>query len=128
MASAPRLFHDKVVAIADISIYTNDDEERPLVKVLETIRDKNDSKPVDVKGLGSDADLRKYFETILPEFDKEESIPTTSAKYSTGTTVLSQQASPTSLCPNRKEPAKRTLTKKHNPHSKGHDRTGRCGV
>ncbi len=80
MASAPRLFHDKVVAIADISIYTNDDEERPLVKVLETIRDKNDSKPVDVKGLGSDADLRKYFETILPEFDKEESIPTTSAK------------------------------------------------
>ena len=63
----PAYSHDKVVAIADISIYTNDDEERPLVKVLETIRDKNDSKPVDVKGLGSDADLRKYFETILPQ-------------------------------------------------------------
>lgn len=67
----PAYSHDKVVAIADISIYTNDDEERPLVKVLETIRDKNEAKPVDVKGIGSDADLRKYFESILPEFDKE---------------------------------------------------------
>ncbi len=67
----PAYSHDKVVALADISIYTADDEERPLVKVLETIRDKNDSKTVDVKAMGSDADIRKYFETILPEFDKE---------------------------------------------------------
>ena len=42
-----------------------------LLKVPETIRDKNDSKTVDVKAMGSDADIRKYFETILPEFDKE---------------------------------------------------------
>lgn len=66
----PAYAHDKVVSLGDISIYTNEGDV-PLTEVLETIRVKNDSKPVDVKALGSDAAIRAYFQEILPEFDQE---------------------------------------------------------
>lgn len=66
----PAYAHDKVVSLGDISIYTNEGDV-PLTEVLETIRVKNDSKPVDVKALGSDGAIRAYFQEILPEFDQE---------------------------------------------------------
>ena len=61
---------DKVVALGDIAMYTYN-EEVALSEVLESVRTKNEGKVVDVKGIGDDADIRAYFETILPDFDQE---------------------------------------------------------
>lgn len=66
----PAYAHDKVISLADISIYTVEGDE-PLGNVLEAVKAKAEGKPVDVKALGSDADIRAYFAEILPEFDNE---------------------------------------------------------
>lgn len=66
----PVYAHDKVVSLGDIAIYTYHDET-PLADIFETIKEKNDGKPVDIKALGSDAEIREYFGTILPDFDQE---------------------------------------------------------
>lgn len=66
----PAYAHDKVISLADISIYTIEDDI-PLGDVLEAVKTKMDGKPVDVKGLGSDANVRSFFGEILPEFDQE---------------------------------------------------------
>lgn len=66
----PAYAHDKVVSLGDISIYTNEGDV-PLSEVFETIKEKNNGQPVDVKAFGSDADIRNYFAEILPEFDNE---------------------------------------------------------
>ncbi len=64
----PAYARDKVVSLGDISIYTTDGDV-PLANVLESIREKNDSKQVDIKATG--IDIRKYFAEILPDFDEE---------------------------------------------------------
>lgn len=66
----PAYAHDKVVSLGDISIYTNEGDV-PLSEVFETIKEKNNGQSVDVKAIGSDADIRNYFAEILPEFDNE---------------------------------------------------------
>lgn len=66
----PAYAHDKVVSLGDISIYTNEGDV-PLSEVFETIKEKNNGQPLDVKAIGSDADIRNYFAEILPEFDNE---------------------------------------------------------
>lgn len=66
----PAYAHDKIVSLGDISIYTTD-EEVPLSEVFEKIKEKYDGKPVDVKSLGTDADIRASFAEILPSFDDE---------------------------------------------------------
>ncbi len=66
----PAYAHDKVISLADISIYTVEGDV-PLGNVLEAVKAKAEGKPVDVKALGSDADIRAYFAEVLPEFDNE---------------------------------------------------------
>lgn len=66
----PAYSHDKVISLADIAIYTTGDD-KPLGEVLDMVYEKNDGKPVDVKAFASDAELREYFGTILPQFDTE---------------------------------------------------------
>ena len=66
----PAYAHDKVVSLGDISIYTNEGDV-PLTEVLEAIRVKNDSKPIDLKSFGSDAAIRAYFAEILPSYDRD---------------------------------------------------------
>lgn len=66
----PAYSHDKVVALSDISIYTNDGADRPLSEILEDVKKHTDGKPVDVKAM-DDADVRKYFAEIMPDFDNE---------------------------------------------------------
>lgn len=66
----PAYARDKVISLGDVSIYTTD-EDVPLTDVLETIKEKNDGKPVDIKSFKSDGELRKYFATILPDFDDD---------------------------------------------------------
>lgn len=65
----PAYAHDKVVSLGDITMYTQDSDE-PLSNVLETIKEKNDGKPVDYKKM-SESELRDYFGEILPDYDRE---------------------------------------------------------
>ncbi len=67
----PTYPHEKVVSLADISIYTEDGGDVPLPDVFQAVADKNENKPVDLKAFADDAALREYFAQILPEFDKE---------------------------------------------------------
>lgn len=67
---SPAYAHDKVISLADISIYTIEGDE-PLGNVLEAVKAKADGKPVDVKALGGDAEIRAFFAEVLPEFDNE---------------------------------------------------------
>ena len=45
--------------------------DTPLGLVLDTVKEKNEGKAVDIKAIGNDADLREYFAEILPEYDRE---------------------------------------------------------
>ncbi|WP_297062754.1 DUF5606 domain-containing protein [uncultured Duncaniella sp.] len=66
----PAYAHDKVISLGDISIYTEADDV-PLTDVLESVKEKNNGQPVDIKAIGDDAAVREYFAEILPEFDRE---------------------------------------------------------
>src|SRR4030043_250242 len=60
----------KVSTLDDIAIYTNE-KELPLKEVLKRIFEKEKGgKAIDAKSASSD-DLKKYMESILPEYDKE---------------------------------------------------------
>ena len=65
----PAYNHDKIISLADVAMYTEDDEE-PLYNVFQTIVDKTDGQPVDYKTL-SDSAIREKFAEYLPNFDKE---------------------------------------------------------
>lgn len=62
--------HDKVISLADIAIYT-EGEDMPLGDVLDKVKTATDGQPIDLKKFATDAELREYFATILPEFDRE---------------------------------------------------------
>ena len=49
----PAYAHDKVISLGDIAIYTLE-EDVPLASVFETIKEKNDSKQVDIKSFKDD--------------------------------------------------------------------------
>ena len=66
----PVFAHDKVISLADISIYTTEGDE-PLPAVLQAVYDKAEGKPLDIKAMGGDQAIRDFFETVLPAFDKE---------------------------------------------------------
>ncbi|MDE6555777.1 MAG: DUF5606 domain-containing protein [Duncaniella sp.] len=66
----PAYAHDKVISLGDISIYT-EEEDTPLSTVLEAVKTKQAGEPVDIKGLGGDAQIREYFGEVLPTFDRE---------------------------------------------------------
>lgn len=66
----PAYSNDKVISLGDISIYT-DNGDVALADVLEKVKEKNESKAVNVKGLGNDEAVREYFGEILPDFDRE---------------------------------------------------------
>lgn len=63
----PAYARDKVISLGDISMYT-EEGDTPLWQVLESVKEKNDGKPVDIKAI---SDLREYFGEILPDFDRE---------------------------------------------------------
>jgi hypothetical protein len=62
--------HYKVSSLNDIAIFT-DSGEVPLRKVLKLISDKENGGPV-FGGKIEDKKLKEYFETILPDFDREK--------------------------------------------------------
>ena len=66
----PVYAHEKVISLADIAIYTTEGD-MPLADVLQKVYDYTQGQPIDVKGFKSDAEIRGYFEKILPEFDQD---------------------------------------------------------
>lgn len=66
----PAYSHDKVISLGDIAMYTVE-EDVPLGNVLESLKTKNEGKPVDVKAFEDDHALREYFREVLPDFDDD---------------------------------------------------------
>ena len=64
----PAYSHERVISLGDISIYTQT-EEVPLAEVFEKIKLKTNAEKA-ICEKSSEADLRAYFEEILPDYDK----------------------------------------------------------
>lgn len=70
----PVYARDKVVSLGDISIYTQEDEV-PLRNVLSSMKEKEGGAEVSIALSAKPDELKKYFATILPSFDKERVYP-----------------------------------------------------
>lgn len=66
----PAYTRDKIIALGDIAIYTNDTEV-PLADVLTTIAEKYNSQVLDTKLYKSAAQLQQFFEEVLPNYDHD---------------------------------------------------------
>lgn len=60
---------DKISSLSDISVFCEDDD-MPLKEVLKRIYDKEQAQKVNV-ALDNGSALKSYFETVMPEYDKE---------------------------------------------------------
>lgn len=71
----PTYSRDKIVSLADVSMFTTG-EDIPLNKVLEALRDNQKGQvcTLDVKKADNDQ-LREFFATILPDFDRDRVYP-----------------------------------------------------
>ncbi|MGC9150806.1 MAG: DUF5606 domain-containing protein [Microbacter sp.] len=65
------LANDRVVSLGDISIYT-ETEELPLVNVFAKIKEKEAGKIASIDPKADPKMLRSYFESVIPDFDKEK--------------------------------------------------------
>ena len=62
---------DRVISLADIAMYT-EGEDVPLMKVMLSIRDKEESKPASINyRKASGEELRSYFSEVLPYFYRD---------------------------------------------------------
>ncbi len=66
----PVYMTEKVVALSDVSIYT-DEGDVPLKDVLAKIKEKENSKAVALDNKTQNNDFFSYFAVILPEYDRE---------------------------------------------------------
>lgn len=71
----PSYAHEKVVSLADVAIFT-DNNEKPLNEVFMLIKDKEAGKKSSCDPKASSDALRSYFAEILPDFDRERVYPT----------------------------------------------------
>ncbi|MDE5912844.1 MAG: DUF5606 domain-containing protein [Muribaculaceae bacterium] len=60
---------DRVISLADVSMYTNADDVA-LADVLTSLHSVAQGKQVDHKPM-ADAEVREYFATVLPDFDRD---------------------------------------------------------
>ena len=71
----PVYMRDKVVSLGDISIYT-ESEEMPLRKILQLIKEKENGQTIDFDPATiTPEELKSWFATILPDFDKQRVYP-----------------------------------------------------
>lgn len=66
----PVYAQEKVVALSDVSIYTNDGDT-PLRDVLKTIMEKEHGNKVNIGSKASGNELFAYLKEVLPEYSKE---------------------------------------------------------
>ena len=63
---------DKVVSLADISIYTENDDEISLASVFDSIKKNYNGAAVDMSPKkASNEDMIAFFEKVLPEYDRD---------------------------------------------------------
>ena len=68
----PAFGTDQVVSLADISIYTDDDNEVSLLSVFESIKNNYDGKAVDLSPKKADQeDIVAFFAKVLPNYDTD---------------------------------------------------------
>ncbi len=61
---------DKIVSIANISIYTDDGQDTALPNVFESIKKEYDGKIVDINHKNADKDvIIEFFKKVLPNYD-----------------------------------------------------------
>ena len=66
----PVYMHEKVVALSDVSIYTNEGDT-PLREVLKTIKEKENGNKVKLSAKYTGKDYFNYLEEVLPNYNKE---------------------------------------------------------
>lgn len=66
----PVYLTEKMVALSDVSIYTNDGDT-PLRDVLKKMKEKEDGKKASVAAKASSKELFAYLEEVLPDYNKE---------------------------------------------------------
>ncbi|MFV0329792.1 MAG: DUF5606 domain-containing protein [Dysgonomonas sp.] len=66
---------DKVVSLGDISIYTETDDV-PLKDILLSMKQKENGVKASIAPSSKPEELKKYFEEVLPEFDRDRVYPT----------------------------------------------------
>ncbi len=66
----PTYPHEKVISLADITMYTEHGDE-PLPEIFEKIYSHTNGEAIDIKGFPSDSAIRDYFGEILPDYDRE---------------------------------------------------------
>ncbi len=71
----PAYSHEKIISLADIAIFTDEDEV-PLKKVLNSIKEKENGVKSSLDPKSDNKKLREYFATVLPNFDRERVYPT----------------------------------------------------
>ena len=67
----PAFSNDRITSLADIAMFT-DSEDVPLMDVLESLKALEEGKPssINIKKASGD-ELREYFASVLPNFDRE---------------------------------------------------------
>ena len=66
----PAHARDKVVSLGDIAMYT-ESGDTPLGEILDKVYAKYDGKPIDVKKLEADKELKKAFGEVVEDFDRD---------------------------------------------------------
>lgn len=67
----PIYMSEKVVALSDVSIYT-ENEDVPLKDVFVKIKEKQQGKVVEINKKWQNKDFFGFFEEVLPEYDREK--------------------------------------------------------
>ena len=68
----PAYASDRVVSVADISIYTDDGEDTPLTRVFDSIKTIYEGKQVDINHKKADnEDIVAFFAKVLPNYDTD---------------------------------------------------------
>ena len=67
---SPAHAREKLVSLADISMYTENDD-LPLGEILDRLFAKHEGKPVDLKQIIADGALESVFAEVVPDFDRD---------------------------------------------------------
>lgn len=80
---------DKVVSLGDISIYTETDDV-PLKNIFVSIKNKENGAKASINTSAKPEELKKYFQEILPDFDKDRVYPTDIKKIISWYNILTE--------------------------------------
>ena len=80
---------DKVVSLGDISIYTETDDI-PLKEILISIKNKENRAKASISTGAKPEELKKYFQEILPDFDRDRVYPTDIKKIISWYNILTE--------------------------------------